>query len=53
MRIFKNLILSKKYQNSVLAIGNFDGVHIGHKRVLKSALKKAKKTKKKVWSFNF
>ena len=53
MKIFKNLILSKKYQNSVLAIGNFDGVHIGHKRVLKSALKKAKKTKKKFGLLTF
>jgi len=53
MKIFKNLIISKKYHNSVIAIGNFDGVHIGHKKVLKSAFKKAKKTKKKFGLLTF
>jgi riboflavin kinase/FMN adenylyltransferase len=53
MKIFKNLITSKKYHNSVIAIGNFDGVHIGHKKVLKSAFKKAKKTKKKFGLLTF
>ena len=53
MKIFKNLIISKKYHNSVIAIGNFDGVHIGHKKVLKAAFKKAKKTKKKFGLLTF
>ena len=53
MKIFKNLITNKKYHNSVIAIGNFDGVHIGHKKVLKSAFKKAKKTKKKFGLLTF
>ena len=53
MKIFKNLITSKRYHNSVIAIGNFDGVHIGHKKVLKSAFKKAKKVKKKFGLLTF
>ena len=53
MKIFKSTSISKNYKNSVIAIGNFDGVHIGHKKVLNAAYKKAKKMKKKVWTFNF
>ncbi len=46
MKIFKSTSISKNYKNSVIAIGNFDGIHIGHKKVLKDAYKKAKKIKK-------
>ncbi len=53
MKIFKNLPLNKNYQNSVIAIGNFDGVHIGHKKVLSLALKRAKKIRKKFGLLTF
>ena len=53
MKIFKNTSISNNYKNSVIAIGNFDGVHIGHKKVLKAAYKKAKKTKKKFGLLTF
>ena len=53
MKIFKNTSISKNYRNSVIAIGNFDGVHIGHKKVLKEAYKKAKKMKKKFGLLTF
>ena len=46
MKIFKNTSVTKGYKNSVLAIGNFDGVHVGHKKVLNSAYKKARRIKK-------
>ena len=45
MKIFKSTSISNNYKNSVIAIGNFDGVHIGHKKVLNAAYKKAKKMK--------
>ena len=44
MKIFKKTSISQNYKNSVLAIGNFDGLHIGHKKVLKEAYKKALNT---------
>jgi len=53
MKIFKNTSISKKFHNSVLAIGNFDGLHIGHRKVLKEAYRKAKKEKKKFGLLTF
>ena len=53
MKIFKNTSISQNYKNSVIAVGNFDGVHIGHKKVLKEAYKKAKKNKKRFGLLTF
>ena len=46
MIVYKNLDISKKHKNSVIVIGNFDGLHVGHKKVLKEARQKAKSKKK-------
>ena len=45
MKIYKNLKLKKKHQKSVIAIGNFDGIHLGHQKVINEAKKKAKSNK--------
>ena len=45
MKIYKNANLNKKHQKAVIAIGNFDGIHLGHKKVIQEAKKKAKKNK--------
>jgi riboflavin kinase / FMN adenylyltransferase len=47
MIVYKNLNIKKKYQNSVVAIGNFDGLHVGHQKVLKESRQKAKSKKLK------
>ena len=47
MIIYKNLNIHKKHRHSVIAIGNFDGIHLGHQKVLKHARQKAKKKKLK------
>ena len=41
MIVYKNLNIKKKHKGSVIAIGNFDGLHIGHQKVLKEARQKA------------
>jgi len=43
MRIITHLDKSK-LKNLVIALGNFDGVHIGHKRILCAAVKSAKRS---------
>ena len=43
MIIYKNLNIKKKYKSAVIAIGNFDGLHLGHQKVLNQAKLKAKK----------
>ena len=45
MKIFKNFNVSNQFKNSAIAIGNFDGFHLGHQRVIEKARKIAKKKK--------
>ena len=45
MKIYKNLNLNRKHYKGVIAIGNFDGLHLGHQKVINEAKQKAKKNK--------
>jgi riboflavin kinase/FMN adenylyltransferase len=53
MIIYKNLNIKKIHKSSVVAIGNFDGLHLGHQKVLKEAKIKAKKEKLKFGLITF
>ena len=45
MKIYYNTNLNFQHKKAVVAIGNFDGVHLGHQKVLKEAKIMAKKLK--------
>ena len=45
MKIYNNLNINKKHQKGIVAIGNFDGIHLGHQKVITQAKQKAKKNK--------
>ena len=42
MKIYRNFNIEKKFRHSAIAIGNFDGFHIGHQRVINRAKKISK-----------
>ena len=37
MKLYKNFDILKKHQRSIILIGNFDGVHLGHRKLFKLA----------------
>ena len=53
LKIYKNFSISKKHENSILLIGNFDGLHSGHQKLFKLAEKFKKKFKVKIGVLTF
>ena len=45
MKTYNNLNLNSKHRRGVIAIGNFDGIHLGHQKVINDARRKAKKNR--------
>ena len=43
LKLYKSFFVQKKHKNSILLIGNFDGLHIGHQKLFKLAEKYKKK----------
>ena len=41
MRIYRNLSEVAKSENTILTLGTFDGVHLGHKKIIEKLKKKA------------
>ena len=37
MKLYKDFNISKKHKRSIILIGNFDGVHLGHQKLFKLA----------------
>ena len=45
MKIYNSAKLDIKHCKGILAIGNFDGIHLGHQQVINEAKKKAMRNK--------
>ena len=53
IKIYNNFKISKNHKNSILLIGNFDGLHLGHQKLFKLAKKYKKKTHLKIGVITF
>ena len=45
MKLYKNFNISKNHKKSIILIGNFDGIHLGHRKLFELAKKYKKKFK--------
>ena len=43
MKIYKNFLIGSQHKNSIILIGNFDGIHLGHQKLFSLAKKYKKK----------
>ena len=53
VKLYKNFNISKNHKGSIILIGNFDGVHLGHQKLFKLAKSYKKKYNLKIGVINF
>ena len=53
VKLYKNFNTNKNHKKSIILIGNFDGVHLGHQKLFKLAKLYKKKYKLKIGVINF
>ncbi len=53
VKFYNNFNVSKTHKDSILLIGNFDGLHLGHQKLFKHANNYKKKFKLKVGIITF
>ena len=53
MKIYKNFNIQPQHKNSIILIGNFDGVHLGHQKLFSLAKKYKKKYSLKIGVLTF
>ena len=53
MKLYKNFNISKNHKGSIILIGNFDGVHMGHQKLFKLANRYKKKFNLKIGVLTF
>ena len=53
MKVYKNFNLNKSHKKSIILIGNFDGVHLGHRKLFNLAKKFSDKFKLKIGVLTF
>ena len=52
-KVYKNFLIPKNLKRSILLIGNFDGLHIGHQKIFDLANKYKNKYKLKIGVLTF
>ena len=52
-KVFNNFNIPKNLKKSILLIGNFDGLHLGHQKIFKEAKRYSKKNKLKIGVLTF
>ena len=53
MKVYKDFNINKSHRNSIILIGNFDGVHLGHRKLFNLAKKFSDKFKIKIGVLTF
>jgi riboflavin kinase/FMN adenylyltransferase len=53
VKLYKNFNIKESHKGSIILIGNFDGVHLGHQKLFKLAKLYKKKNKLKIGVINF
>ena len=53
MKIYKNFFIRSQHKNSVILVGNFDGIHLGHQKLFSLAKKYKKKYSLKIGVLTF
>ena len=53
MKVYKDFNINKNHRNSIILIGNFDGVHLGHRKLFNLAKKFSDKFKIKIGVLTF
>ena len=53
MKLYKNFNISRNHKRSIILIGNFDGVHMGHQKLFKLANTYKKKFNLKIGVLTF
>ena len=53
IKIYNNFKINKTHKNSIILIGNFDGLHLGHQKLFKQAKKYKEKIKLKLGVITF
>ena len=53
MKVFRSFDIPNDFLNAVIAIGNFDGLHLGHQKVIFQAKKISREKKRKLGVLSF
>ena len=53
IKYYNNYMIDKKHRGSIILIGSFDGLHIGHQKLFNQARDLKKRTKLSIGVFTF